>query len=345
MVVMKFVVAILISTGFAFAKGEVTAAFKRKDYHTVTDIYKAAPNNSYSRQELIYISYSLRQMDFYRQDIRLNVRLINQKYKDLHTKILNALRDGDSVDSDDYPEPLKILYWNLMMDFSHIIMGYSEKSDKLESDRQYFITFSKILSELEFREGKVDKLNDQVVAHLLYLDNKIYHFSSSFSLSYVSWQSEALLSGRGKEIDLIVTNKGFCAGGDMGIENYLWHFYVDGCFIMGSGGIQAKVNSDNVDYQQSNVPAYGFKVSPGASMIVSSSKSRIGIRFPIIYSRQDLEDPDPATGYEALNENPLSFVSTIYSRWQFNRWYFQTEFGKYLQEEQTFWGLGTGYNF
>ncbi len=329
----------------AIGASDIINAFKRKDYHTISDTFKAAPNDTYTRQELVLISYSLRQMEFYRQDIKLNVRLINQKFKDRHTKILAAIRQGDSLDGDGYPEPLKVLYWNLLMDFSHIILGYDEKSPILESDRKFFNSFSKILSELEFREGKVDKINDQVLAHLEYLDKKVYQWSTSFSLSYVSWQSEAKLHGQGQDIALLVTNKGFCAGGDVGVENYLFHFYVDSCFLMGSGGIQALPNKSEIDYQQSNVPAYGVKISPGASMIVSTTKSRIGFRIPVIYSKQTLDDPPASKGYEALNEAPLSIITSLYSRWQFNRWYFQTEFGKYISKESTFWGLGVGYTY
>ena len=347
MAIVKFIFILLASTSLALAadSADITAAFKRKDWKTISEIFRDAPNNFYSRQDLIYISYSLRQMEFYRQDIKLNVRLINQKYKAKHTQILQKIRKGESLDSDEYPEAMKVLYWNLMMDFSHIIMGYDNKSTKLDKDRAYFNTFSKILSELEFRESKVDKLNDQVVAHLHWLDNKIYKFVSGFAFTYLSWQSQAKLHGPNRDVGLIVTNKGFCAGGEVGYENYMWHFYVDGCLMMGSGGIQAQKNTDNVTYQQSNVPAYGVKISPGVSMMVSSSKSRIGLRVPIIYSVQNLSDPDPTTGYQALNEAPINVVTALYSRWQFNRWYFDTEFGKYLAKEQTMWSLGVGYNF
>jgi hypothetical protein len=345
MVIVKLFILLLALQSVAFGASDIVNAFKRKDYHTITEIFKAAPNDTYSRQELILISYSLRQMDFYRQDIKLNVRLINQKFKDRHTSILASIRDGESIDGDKYPEALKVLYWNLLVDFGQIILGYEEKSPKFLSDRHFFNTFSKILSELEFREGKVDKLNDQVLAHLEYIDKKVYKWSRSFSLSYVSWQSEARLNGQGQDIGLLVTNKGFCAGGDVGMENYLFHFYVDGCLLAGSGGIQALPNKSEIDYQQSNVPAYGFKISPGASMIVSSSKSRIGFRIPIIYSQQNLDDPPSEKGYEALNEAPVSVITSLYSRWQFNRWYFQTEFGKYISKESTFWGLGLGYTY
>jgi hypothetical protein len=79
-------------------------------------------------------------------------------------------------------------------------------------------------------------------------------------------------------------------------------------------------------------------------MIVSSSGSRIGVRLPVIYTYQKLQDPK-SDNYNIEQNEPLDYVASLYSRWQFKTWYFQTEFGKYLQAEQTYWGLGLGKNF
>ena len=98
------------------------------------------------------------------------------------------------------------------------------------------------------------------------------------------------------------------------------------------------------NYQQSNIPAYGVKAGPGASIIVSSSKSRIGIKLPMIYSVQELTTPIQ-TGFSVDQESSLAFMASLHSRWQFNKWYLQTELGKYITQEQTFWGLGIGKEF
>ena len=201
--------------------------------------------------------------------------------------------------------------------------------------------YSKILSELEFREGKVDKYNDTISAHRQYLVNKIFKFRTSLSLSYVSWQQEATLKHTNGEASLIITNKGFCAGGDAGYENYRYHFYVDGCLLYGSGGVKNNDQDLVENYQQSNIPAVGFKGGPGASLIVSSSRSRIGVKLPMIYSVQELTTPK-GSDYTVDQSSAFAIVGSLYSRWQFDSWYFQTEFGKYLTQEQTFWGFGIG---
>jgi hypothetical protein len=200
-----------------------------------------------------------------------------------------------------------------------------------------------LLSELEFRERKVDKFNDRILAHLKLLEGKVYRFRRGLSLQYVSWQTAATLAGPAKDTGLLVTNSGVCAGGDLGWENAFYHFYVDGCVIAGHGGVSADASSP-VTYHQSNVPAYGAKLSPGASMIVSSSGSRIGLQLPVIYTLQTLQDPK-TPNYNIEQTEPLSVVASLYSRWQFKAWYFQTEFGKYLRAEQTYWGLGLGKSF
>ena len=339
---MKILLIILALTNFAFAS-EVTKSFKTKNFKQIVDIYRKDPNADYTPKELIMISFSLRKLAFYRQDILLSSRIIKEKYSTYHSKLIKQIKNTETVDPEEYPEALKILYWNINVDYGKIIESYQTSSDLIEKDHKRFTMFSKILSELEFREVKADKFNDKLVAHIQLLKDKVYKRSRSLSISYISWQQTADLTGPGVKSSLIITNKGFCAGGDAGIENYLWHFYVDGCAFFGSGSISA-TGSSGTTYEQANVPAYGFKVSPGASLIVSSSKSRIGVRFPLIYSMQSLNKPE-AAGFDIKEASPLNFITSIYSRWQFNKWYFQTEFGKYAQKEQTFWGIGIGKNF
>lgn len=334
----------LLMASFNVHASELTDAFKAKNYKQVSDLYRGNQKKSYTRQELIFISFSLRKLGFFRQDIKLNIRLVKKHYAKEHKKLITAIKRGDTIDGDDYPEALKVLYWNLFTSYGEILKGYSHDSVKVENDNKHFSVFSKILSELEFREGKVDKYNDTITAHRQYLVNKVYKFRTSLSLSYVSWQQEATLKHSTGEAALIITNKGFCAGGDAGYENYLYHFYVDGCLLYGSGGVKNNDTDLVENYQQSNLPAIGIKAGPGASLIVSSSRSRIGVKLPLIYSKQKLTTPK-GSDYSVDQDSSFAVVGTLYSRWQFNSWYFQTEFGKYLTQEQTFWGFGVGKEF
>lgn len=339
---MKYILMFIVLLNAAWAS-DVTDAFLRKDFKGISEIYRDQPDRNYTAKELIYISYSLRRMGFFRQDIKLNIRLIKKRYVSQHKKLLNDVKRGETIDGEEYPEGLKVLYWNLMNDYGKILESYKSQSTLIKRDHQHYLVFSKLLSELEFREGKVDKFNDKIVAHITYLENKVYKFTKSFSVSYISWQTDSVLKGPSSETGLVITNSGLCLGGDAGYENSFYHFYVDACAFAGSGGVSSDASSP-IKYQQSNVAAYGAKFGPGASMIVSSSGSRIGIKVPVIYTLQKLQEP--ANNSYSIEENsPLSFVASLYSRWQFEKWYFQTEFGKYIQEEQTFWGLGIGKKF
>lgn len=339
---MKFLFIFMLCIGAASAN-DISEAFATKDYRRISDIYRDNQKRAYSKKDLILISYSLRKLGFYRQDIKLSIRLIKKEYPRHHKKLLSDVSKGETIDGDDYPEALKVLYWNLMNDYGNILESYKSASTLIKKDHQHYLIFSKILSELEFREGKVDKYNDKIVAHIQYLENKVYRFSKSLSFQYMSWQQESTLESATTKTGLVVTNRGICVGGDMGVENSFYHFYVDGCMFAGSGGVSSDASSP-IKYQQSNVPAFGAKFAPGASMIVSSSGSRIGLKLPVIYSIQKLQEPSN-TAFDIKSESPLSFVASLYSRWQFQRWYFQTEFGKYIQTEQTYWGLGIGKKF
>ena len=341
MAMMKILALFIFIVNTAFAS-DVTDAFKRKDFKQISQIYRDNPRRAYSTKDLIYISYSLRKLGFFRQDIKLNIRLINKRYIRYHKKLLKDVARGETIDGDDYPNALKVLYWNLMNDYGRILESYKNTSTLIKKDHQHYLVFSKLLSELEFREGKVDKYNDRIVAHIQSLQDQVYKVSKSLSFQYLSWQNEVTLSGP-KDTGLVITNRGVCAGGDIGWENAFYHFYLDGCFFAGSGGVSSD-GSTPAEYQQSNVPAYGAKLAPGASMIVASSGSRIGFRVPLIYTLQNLQDPK-SDDYTVSIDDPLSFAGALYSRWQFKNWYFQTEFGKYIQKEQTYWGLGIGKKF
>jgi hypothetical protein len=342
MVMIKFFIVLSFVINPALAS-DIQNAFSRKDYNGVSEIYKDNPRRSFNAKELVMVSYALRKQGFFRQDIKLNVRLIKLKYLSLHQRLIRDISKGETIDSDDYPEALKVLYWNLMNDYGIIIKGYKNQSQLIKKDHEHYLMFSKMLSELEFREGKVDRFNDKIMAHLTYLKNKVYRFTRSYSAQYVSWQSESTLKGTNSETGLVVTNRGLCVGAEAGWENSFYHFYVDGCFLAGSGGVSSDASSA-ITYRQSNVPAYGAKFGPGASMIVSTSGSRIGIKVPIIYSVQNLQEPKN-NAFRIKENSPLNYIVSLYSRWQFDQWYIQTEFGKYLQQEQTFWGLGIGKNF
>ncbi|HXH75002.1 MAG TPA: hypothetical protein VNJ08_08555 [Bacteriovoracaceae bacterium] len=339
MVIVKIIVLIMLSTPVAFAN-EIQKAFKSRDYGRVASTYLANKDKPYKEKDYVVISYSLRKQGYFREDIKVVYGLIKRFYDKDHTKILRSIKSGETLDSDEVAEPLKIHYWNLFNDYANILRQYQTKSQTLSTDHRHFRAFAKILSEVEFREGKVDKTVDSITAHLQYLDDKIYHFKTSFSFLYVSWQQEANLEGPAGNIALVITNRGFCTGGEMGLENYLFHFYLDGCLLYGSGGVKNTERS-GPDYQQSNLPAYGLKGGPGASVIVSSSGSRIGIKIPVLYSLQEITNPDQA-GYSVSGNANISILTTLYSRWQFDKWYLQTEFGKYVQEEESFWGLGIG---
>ncbi len=343
MVVVRFFLLFILLVSSAIAS-DITEEFRRRNYNGVHKIYQEDLSRNYNRKELVLISYSLRKLGFYRQDIKLNIRLIKKSYEGYHRKLSKKLKAGDKFDSEEYPDALKVLYWNLMNDYGQIIMGYEGKSRRMKKDHNHFLIFSKMLSELEYREGKVDKLNDKIAAHILLLKNKVYKYSKSWFLQYMSWQQESQLRGPGVSSNLVVTNRGLCLGGDLGYENATYHWYVDGCAFYGSGGVSADATGSGIRYQQSNVSAYGLKFGPGASLIVSSSKSRIGFKIPVVYNVQRLTKPSQA-GFSVDSESAISYAATLYSRWQFTKWYFQTEIGKYYDREATVWSLGFGKTF
>ncbi len=337
----KLLILSFLYSGFLWA-GPVEQMVAGKRYAELSRYYLSNTKRNFTRKQLILISDALRRQRLFREDIRLNIQLMNKYYKKQHVRLLKDIKASNTIDPDDYPISQKIIYWIIISDYANILTKYEKRSPALEKDYRFFQIFSKMLVDMEFRESKVDKINNKVNNHLEYLTNKVYRFAGSYNLQYVSWQREAILTGPLRDTSLNVTNRGYCLGGDMGMENHLFHFYLDGCFLFGSGGV--KSTDSSVEYQQSNVGAYGFKAGPGASLIVSSSKSRIGFKVPVIYTIQRYQNPN-STQFSIEEKSPFSFMTTLFSRFQFGKTYFQTEFGKYIQKEEIFWGLGIGREF
>ena len=344
--ILRFLFLLLLCESSFGASTKIAASLRRKEYQKVVTTYNTKEKwKELTGKELILLSHTFRRTKNYRLDVKLMAFILTSKYKDQHKDIIKKMREKETLDMEDYPKSLPIYYWYLYNDYALLLMQYKNISHpQLAKDRKAYNYFGQILSELEFREGKAEKINNNVVNHLQYLENKVYRFTWSANLQYVSWQHDATLhrQSSGKNTGLIITNSGYCVGGDAGIENGFYHFSVDGCLLVGSGGVSS-YGDPNITYKQ-NTPAFGLKIGPSASMIVSSSKSRIGIGLPLIYTSQELSQPgDP--DYRVKDGGPLSALATINSRWQFGQWYIRTEFGQYFKKQESFWGLGFGKQF
>lgn len=342
----RILIFLLILTGFKAAHAsEIERAFRAKRHDVIAMRYRAQPKRKYTPREQLMISASLRKMRFYRDDIKLNVRLINEKFRQQHRSLLISIKNKKSIDGDKFKPIHKNLYWNIYSNYAELIKGYSKHTKALDKDHKHFKAFQKILSELEYKEGEADRLSDRIAAHLTYLNDSIYRFSSSWTVKYISWQRGAVLTDLldGTTTRLILTNRGNCLGGDVGVENNFYHFYMDGCLLLGAGGVSSYGTPD-LTYRQANVPAFGLKLGPGASLIVSSTKARIGFRMPFIYTLQQLTQPN-SPGYKLSAGGVFGLFGALYSRWHFNQWYFDTEFGKNILNEDNYWSLGLGRTF
>lgn len=334
-----FLILLIPLTSFA---SEITKVIKYGDVDRVISIYREKPQAKYSRKELIYISYSLKERGFYRQDVKVNLRLIKEHYLKEHRQLLEMLKESEALQSSDFPKPLKILYLNLLIDYAGIIKGYSETSELLELDVKRFKRYENYLRRLNFRAEKVNRISNDVSKHVSSLEDQKYHFQNSWSLQYVNWQTQASLAGNGLQEDLTITNRGFCIGGETGFENKRYHFFFDGClFLNGSGEIS---EASVTEYNHTSIPAAGFKLGPGAARIFSDGLYRIGFKIPLIYSVQQLSSPTDED-FTIKEDTPLSYTTSLYTKWQYQSWFAQAEVGKYIWKDGVLWSLGFGRNF
>lgn len=289
---------------------------------------------------LVFFNISFANETSLLESIKGNQKIIQSKFLQEDIKLKKIIKDSETVNVDEFPEEYKKINFKIYGALSKILL--SSKSPVSESSplRKLFLIYREKLSNLEYQESKVEKIFDLIQNHFKYLEDKEYKGSIRVFIDYISWQYNAVLEGPSNKYDLVVTNKGICPGASFSQENKFFNFFFDACYLFTSGG----VSSNQVTYIQDNVLATGIKSSLGMGYFVSSSRSEIGLKIPFIYAVQNLEDP-PSGGYTVKEGNHFMTMMGIYSRWPIGNYFFQTEFSKYLTEDQLLWSLGLGYKF
>lgn len=225
------------------------------------------------------------------------------------------------------------------------ILSAEKFSPELKAKQEEFLKQKETLSELEYQEEEADQLEERVNAHMKFLSERTYHQHYGFFLDWVSWQREASLRSPTEKLPLIVTNQGWCAGGFWGYKSAIYRTFLDGCLLEAWGNVGAEAN--NATYQQSNVAGHGFKASLGGGRVISPLGAELGLKIPLLYFNQSLDTPDPVhfPGYKIQENEKLSGMISLYSRWPVNKWFVQTEFARILGRDLSFWSIGAGYEF
>jgi hypothetical protein len=300
----------------------------------------AAMADEISLKDGMQQSISLREKHFYREDIKLNQGLIKKYLKQEHLRLIKAVKANESVDR--ITPELQKIYLIIYADYYKMILHENEPSPKLKSIFKEFSSYYKLLEGLEVKVREVDKINDKAIAHIKSLEGSVYKFSSSFYIQYLSWQEKAKLDNTtdGTKPSLIITNKATCLGGDIGVENEKYHFYLDGCAMIGAGTVTGQ---NEAIYGQSSLPLFGVKLAPGLSFIPTSSNSRIGFKLPIMYSTQKIDDFDAdGSSYVVKKKDNFFIAGAIYSRWYFSNFFLNAELGKFLAQPEVYWAFGLG---
>ncbi len=273
------------------------------------------------------------------QNLNQLVIQFNQSYPKELKKIKAAIREGKVLKAEEFGEDYKKLIFD-------IYIGYNAKIAKTESteqvtkkDRDDVFFLKSALEKLEYRESEVDRASEELNAHYVYLETKKYGFKKRAFLDFVSWQTEATLSGPSSSTALLANNMGYQLGLGLTYENSFWSFGAELAGLYGYGGVSNISGSST--YQQSSVPAYGGRLSVSGARVVSSTGSLLGIKVAGLFLQQTLTTPSVA-GYSINQDRPLSFTATLFTQWRFQNYYFETEFGRYIAKPSTLWALGLG---
>lgn len=261
-----------------------------------------------------------------------------------NARMMQALEE-DNVDAEKISKKLKDWYWAAYMSSAEDILKTDKLNENVIKEQQKFQKLKEPLVGMEHKEDEADELEEKVNTHVKLLNDKIYHIRYDVFIEYMTWQQSAEFKSPSRKSPLIITNHGLCAGGTYGYRNAFYHGFIDGCLFQGYGNI-GSVKPD-ITYRQSNVPVYGMKASLGGGMIVSSKGAEVGLKIPLLYNHQPLDNPNQASfpNSEAEENSPLLIMGSIYARWPVDSWFVQTEFSKVFDQELTQWGVGLGYKF
>lgn len=159
-------------------------------------------------------------------------------------------------------------------------------------------------------------------------------------VDFMSWQQEGSIKTGSTQSDIILTNKATCLGGAYSFHVTSYRTFIDGCMFYGNGNVGSEDNT--ITYNQSRIALWGAKASLGAGKFVSPSQSEIGLKLPIMYVHQTLTEP---AGTSLTQPNPFMIMVSLYSRWPIKNWFVQTEFSKFIGNDQVLYSLGGGSEF
>ena len=267
------------------------------------------------------------------------IKAFNKVHAVETAKIKKAVNQGEELNSKDYSQDYKELLFRIYSGYASRLVEAKSLDSNVNRDTPLFDFFKKALGKLEYKEDEVDATSDKVKARLIHLEEKKYRIKWRVSLNYLSWQSQASLIGPFETTSLLSTNLGICPGLGASLENRFWALSLDLQGLYGSGGVSAVQGL--VEYQQSQIPAFGGRLALGGGRIVSSSGSEVGLRVSALYVRQSLTRPSD-TQYSIEQNKTLSFTASVFSRWRFNRFYFETDFGRTVARPSTIWSIGLG---
>lgn len=230
--------------------------------------------------------------------------------------------------------------WLHFQSLGEEILKSEEVNQSLKEKHEEFTSERKKLETMAFKEDEADRLDTKVDEHLKTLSEKKYLKGYEVAVSYFSFQLLTDFKNAGGASKIIVTNNVFCIGGAYGTSNKNFHYWVDGCAFYGKGNAGSVENK--ITFEQDNLDTYGTRISPAVGFFVSSLRSELGFKLPLLYTHQKITEPANAS---LKASSSVQALASFYYRFPVNQWFFQMEFGKFLSQDTTLWGFGGGLSF
>jgi hypothetical protein len=243
--------------------------------------------------------------------------VIRRRYKKLHRRVINSLKN-ESLEDIKVPQKLLRIYYHLGEIYYKIY--YVTKSTS------YFRASEKYFNICEIKEHLDDNAAEYLenLAKLkVEVDNKEFKSEWFANIGTLNWQEKLELQSQtsGSKTKLLSNARALCIGGGYRYSNSFHGIEISACGFSGS----AKVTANNTaTYSQNGVGVSGFLIDSGYIIKPKSDKGSLTISLPLFYRDGEYSQPE---GFSILGQGQLSAGVMLKGRYELPLIDFTTSIG------------------
>ena len=243
--------------------------------------------------------------------------VIRRRYKNLHRRVINALKN-ETLEDLKVPQKLLRMYYHLGEIYYKIYHRTKSTS--------YFRASEKYFNICEIKEH----LDDNASEYLEYLaklktqvDQKEFKSDWFANIGTLNWQEKLELQSQatGSKTKLLSNARALCVGGGYRYSNAFHGIEISACGFSGSAKVTA---NSTASYSQDGVAVTGFLLDSGYIIKPKSGKGSLTISLPLFYRDGEYSQPE---NFSILGQGQLSAGVMLKGRYELPLIDFTTSIG------------------